>query len=547
MENMDFKSYILEEKDKTAVFAFGRMNPPTTGHEKLVSKVHDLAKENKAHHVVVLSHTQDSKKNPLSTEQKLTHAKRFFPRTNIQVSSKEHPSLIQHAKKLYDQGHQHLIMVAGSDRTDEYHTLLHKYNGKQDHYNFKSIKVVSAGQRDPDAEGAEGMSASKMRDHAKGGSFADFKQGIPGHVKTSHARELYNDVRHGLSLKESKDTRQRYIEGQIYNVGDKVCFEEGMGEIVFKGPTYLTIELSEGVTTKKWMHEVKDIDEGWTQPRIAGFANIASNKVPAILMTSEQRQKLQEAASQLTYNNYSTSNLDICPSAKKHLAAMIKREELNPVLVMQAVVSTDDYLGVEKEATKQGFADQEMVHEFVKDLSLAHSAFHIAGYSDSDLQYLKGHIKIMSKLSVRRDGTFVDKSRMEEETTEIMFTSADGKSKTTKIEAPTINKKDREDKMTIKKFKSIRNEELQVENNDVDMKNKERDINKTPEKDVYDGIDKPEAGMSSFKTFLMQNPDKGQATAAHAQDKSDIHTAVVKNFQAHSPAYPQMKKAQQQG
>ena len=553
MENMDFKSYILEEKEKTAVFAFGRMNPPTIGHEKLVNKVHELAKQHKAHHVIVLSHSQDSKKNPLTAEQKVKHAKRFFPHTNIETSSKEHPSLIQHAKKLYDQGHKHLVMVAGSDRAEEYHRLLHKYNGKQDHYHFKSIKVVSAGHRDPDAEGAEGMSASKMREHAKSGNFHEFKKGIPGHVKTEHARELYHDVRHGMNLKESVDIRDRYINGEVYNLGDKVCFAEGSGEVVFKGPSYVTVELQEGVTVKKWIHEVKDIDEGWTSPRVATFATA---KVPVILMTNEQKQKLHEAATQLSYANYTTSNMDECPLARQQLSDLISKadkNEFNQDKVLQAVMATDDYLGIEKEAKKIGFADQELVHDFIMKLSIAHDTLHMFGYVDRDLDYMKNHIKTMSQLSMHKDGTFsnefgthtpVQSGDIEEETTLITMTDADGKILTKKVEAKPITKKT-EDQM--KQFKKLR-EAAAPESDEAKqgVSDDQRDVNWSANKDVFNGIDKPEAGMFSFKSF-MQDPEKAKVASTYQKDRDDVQAATVQNFQAHSPAYTQMRKAQQQG
>jgi hypothetical protein len=202
---MRLKDFILkEEKEKHAVLAFGRMNPPTTGHQVLVNKVHDVAKQHNASHHVVLSGSQDKAKNPLSSAQKLKHAQRFFPKTNVSVATKEHPNFLKQAEKLHKSGATHLHMVAGSDRVGEYHTLLHKYNGthKGALFNFKHIKVHSAGERDPDAEGTSGMSASKMRGHASTGNYKEFKKGIPSHVKDHHAKELYDEVRSGMKVKE---------------------------------------------------------------------------------------------------------------------------------------------------------------------------------------------------------------------------------------------------------------------------------------------------------------------------------------------------------
>ena len=201
---------LVEEKEKThkpVVMAFGRFNPPTTGHLKLIDKVKETAEKKKAAHTVIVSHSQDSKKNPLSSAQKLKHLKRYSPGTNFEASNKEHPTIMHHAERLHKAGHDHLIMVAGSDRVKEYHDLLHKYNGKPNKdghvpYHFKKIEVVSAGHRDPDAEGAEGMSGSKMREHAKNNDFSSFRQGVPSHVSDHHTKQLMNDVRKGMGLNE---------------------------------------------------------------------------------------------------------------------------------------------------------------------------------------------------------------------------------------------------------------------------------------------------------------------------------------------------------
>jgi hypothetical protein len=202
---MRFIAFIAEQKIKNpVVFAFGRMNPPTTGHAALVDKVKEIARENNAKHEIVLSHTQDKKKNPLSAEQKLQHAKRFFPDTNITVASKEQPTLMHHLSRLHQEGHDHAIVVAGSDRVDEYRKLIDQYNGKPDKkgnvpFSFKKVDVVSSGDRDPDAEGVSGMSASKMREHALTNNFEEFRKGVPSHVSDAHAKKLFNDVKQGMA------------------------------------------------------------------------------------------------------------------------------------------------------------------------------------------------------------------------------------------------------------------------------------------------------------------------------------------------------------
>ena len=202
-----FLEVIEEEKsgEKHHVFTFGRMNPPTTGHLKLIDKVKEVAHKHNATHTVVTSHSQDTKKNPLSAAQKVKHLKRYSPGTNFQSSTKEHPSFLHHAAELHKKGVTHLHMVVGSDRVHEMKHTLNKYNGKHEGslYNFKKIHVHSAGHRDPDAEGTTGMSGTKMREHAKNKDIAKFKQGVPHHVSDTHAKELMHDTRKGMGLHES--------------------------------------------------------------------------------------------------------------------------------------------------------------------------------------------------------------------------------------------------------------------------------------------------------------------------------------------------------
>ena len=201
-----------EEKDagghgseKHHVLAFGRMNPITSGHEAVVNKLHSVAKEHGASHSLVVSHSQDAKKNPLTGEQKVAHAKNAFPGTKVSSASKEAPTILHHAAAAHAAGATHLHVIAGSDRHEEMHNLLHKYNGKDaahGHYNFKKITVHSSGERDPDAEGTTGISASKMREHAASGNKAEFHKGAPSKMKPEHKDAMYNDVRKGMNIKE---------------------------------------------------------------------------------------------------------------------------------------------------------------------------------------------------------------------------------------------------------------------------------------------------------------------------------------------------------
>lgn len=188
--------------EKHTVVSFGRFNPPTSGHAQLVATAHEVAKKysHEGPHII-LSHTHDSKKNPLSPANKLKHAKRAFPATHVSISSPKHPTIFHQAAELHKSGTQHLHVIAGGDRVKEFHDSLHKYNGKFDKeghgYKFKSITVHSAGHRDPNAKGVEGMSASKMREHASSGNFKEFNKGVSPHMSHNDAKAMFHDVRKG--------------------------------------------------------------------------------------------------------------------------------------------------------------------------------------------------------------------------------------------------------------------------------------------------------------------------------------------------------------
>jgi len=183
--------------DSTAVISFGRMNPITVGHEKLANAVIRTGVKNNATPLIFLSHSQDAKKNPLSYEKKIKFAKTAFGTKLIQKSKAR--TIIDVAKELQGK-FENLIVVAGSDRVEEFNTLLNKYNGKD--YTYKSIKVVSAGERDPDADDVSGMSASKMRALAKDGDMESFKKGLPTKLR-SQGKAVFNSVRTGMNVNES--------------------------------------------------------------------------------------------------------------------------------------------------------------------------------------------------------------------------------------------------------------------------------------------------------------------------------------------------------
>jgi len=186
---------VNEQSRGGVVLAFGRMNPPTVGHEKLANKILAVAKQYGAKPMLFLSHSQDKKKNPLEYADKIRFAKKAF---GAMVQASPAKTLIDVAK-MVQVHYKDLYVIAGADRVAEFQTLLNKYNGKE--FNFDSIKVVSAGERDPDSDSVEGMSASKMREAVKDNNFAAFKGGLPARLR-SGAKEVFDLTKIGMQLAE---------------------------------------------------------------------------------------------------------------------------------------------------------------------------------------------------------------------------------------------------------------------------------------------------------------------------------------------------------
>ena len=260
-----FNAY--EQPGKSVVFAFGRFNPPTTGHEKLINKVKQVAGSDE--YRIYPSFSQNQNKDPLPHALKIAYMRKMFPKhkRNI-IADRKAITAIDIATKLYDQGFRNLKMVAGSDRVKEFETLLKKYNGvegkRHGFYKFDNIDVVSAGERDPDAEGVSGMSASKMRYHANKGEYDDFADGLPKGFKDG--RKLFRDVRKYMGIREQKDMgvmneyeelRDRYLTGQIWKIGDLVEAKGIEGKIIQRGTNYITFNDSQGKVHKAWLHEIK--------------------------------------------------------------------------------------------------------------------------------------------------------------------------------------------------------------------------------------------------------------------------------------------------
>ena len=244
-ESVTFRTFM--EKTESVVFTFGRFNPPTTGHEKLIEKVRKIAGGDD--YYIFPSHSQNPKKDPLPFSKKVAYMRDMFPKhkRNI-VANNKLKTALDIAVYFHEQGYKELNMVVGSDRVAEFQKLLKTYNGQEKRhgfYDFDNIQVFSAGDRDPDAEGVTGMSASKMRLAASQNNFKEFVKGLPKGYR--NGEKLFKDVRQGMGLKETSQfseeevERDLYVRGVLYRVGDLVenTVDGTSGEVVRRGPNYV--------------------------------------------------------------------------------------------------------------------------------------------------------------------------------------------------------------------------------------------------------------------------------------------------------------------
>ena len=259
-----FKQVLTEAKEKV-VFAFGRFNPPTVGHEKLINKVASVA--GSSDYKIYPSFTTRPAKDPLPHALKIAYMRKMFPKHARKIiADQDATTAMAIATKLYDAGYKKLVMVAGSDRVKEFQKLLDDYNdvkGKaHGYYKFASIKVVSAGDRDPDAEGVTGMSASKMRDAAASGDLSQFKRGLPKGFKG--AEKLFKDVRKHMNIRDEKrwlgemsdyeEFRDAYLTGKILHIGEMTK----VGEILRRGTNYVTVLTEKNGYKKVWLKTLQE-------------------------------------------------------------------------------------------------------------------------------------------------------------------------------------------------------------------------------------------------------------------------------------------------
>ena len=271
-----FSDFLVEE-ERVGYLVFGRMNPPTIGHGKLLDKL--AATAGRSAYRVYLSQSNDEKDNPLTYSEKVKFARKMFPRHARSIIIDKKVITPFHAlSAMYNAGFKKVVLVAGSDRVKEYDLRLNKYNGKKGShgfYNFENgVKIVSAGQRDPDGKGAEGASGTKQRGYAKSNDFTGFSQGLSKAMSNPDAKKMFNAVRNGMGLKEEhefkrhiqlksvSETREAFVKGELFELGEQVIIKKTseVGKITLIGSNYVIVETSDK-TTRQWLDAVEKIVE----------------------------------------------------------------------------------------------------------------------------------------------------------------------------------------------------------------------------------------------------------------------------------------------
>jgi hypothetical protein len=264
----------VEKTKGTLTIAFGRFNPPTVGHQQLMDVAAQAAEADGNEYLIYPSRSQDKKKNPLDPDTKISYMRRMFPQHSERiVNDANTKTIFDVLKKAHNDGYTNVRIVGGADRVKEFEKLSNNYNGQL--YAFDAIEVISAGERDPDAKGVEGMSASRMRLAAAEGDFRKFREGLPLEMKRSSAKELFDTVRASMNIQESvnvweiapkmdfQSLRENYVAEKIFQIGQLVeNLNTGLvGRIIRRGTNYLICVTESEMMFKSW---IKDVSEFYT-------------------------------------------------------------------------------------------------------------------------------------------------------------------------------------------------------------------------------------------------------------------------------------------
>jgi len=259
----------VEKTKGTLTVAFGRFNPPTTGHEKLLDTV--ASSSDDGDYIIIPSRSQDKKKNPLDPDTKVSVMRQMFPQHSERiVNDPQNRTIFDVLKKAHMDGYAGVRIIGGGDRVVEFEKLSNNYNGKL--YAFDNVEVLSAGDRDPDGDDVSGMSASKQRKAAAEGDFAAFRKGVPSSMNNKQARDLYNSIRAAMQIEEGwsmweiapkfdwKSLRENFVGEKIFKVGQLVeNLNTGLiGKIIRRGTNYLICVTEDNIMFKSWIRDVSE-------------------------------------------------------------------------------------------------------------------------------------------------------------------------------------------------------------------------------------------------------------------------------------------------
>ena len=266
---IEMKPPEVEKTKGTLTVAFGRFNPPTTGHEKLLNTV--ASSSDDGDYVIIPSRSQDKKKNPLDPDMKVSVMKQMFPQHSEKIiNDPGNKTIFDILKRAHNDGYAGVRIVGGADRQKEFDKLVNNYNGKM--YQFDNIEVRYAGDRDTDSDSVEGMSASKQRKAAAENDFDGFLRGVPTAMNKKAARELFDNVRKSMNIKEGwnlweiapkfdwKNLRENYVGKKVFNVGETVQnINTGLiGRIIRRGTSYLICVTEDRIMFKSWLRDVTE-------------------------------------------------------------------------------------------------------------------------------------------------------------------------------------------------------------------------------------------------------------------------------------------------
>jgi len=258
----------------TLTLAFGRFNPPHAGHQQLMDIAAASASAEESDYIIVPSRSNDKKKNPLDADTKISMMRQMFPQHSERIiNDTGNRTIFDVLKKAHNDGYANVRIVAGDDRVKEFDKLSQNYNGTL--YDFEGLEVISSGERDPDSDGVEGLSSSRMRLAAMEGDFKTFRSGLPEDVPRKQAMALFDTVRQGMGVDEVKECwniweiapkddpenlREAYIKKEVFDIGTKVeNVNTGLiGRIIRRGANHLICVTEDNIMFKSW---IKDVTE----------------------------------------------------------------------------------------------------------------------------------------------------------------------------------------------------------------------------------------------------------------------------------------------